>query len=68
MKGLTEHELTFTKDEVKAIILDSFVRGKNRGSSKEWDALSFEQKASMSEEDCDAIYNGAMLDKIFKQN
>ena len=58
-------EITFTKEEVKKMMIESFVKGENWGITYAgWFFPSEKEKADRAYKDCEEVYKKALLSKI----
>lgn len=58
-------EITFTKEEVKQMIMESFVKGEEWGVTYQgWFTPSEKEKAKRAADSCECIYKVALINKL----
>ena len=62
---MENNKITFTKEEVQIMMMESFVKGENWGVTYGgWSSPSTEDRADKAAKDCEEVYKKALISKI----
>lgn len=58
-------EITFTKEEVQQMMMETFVKGENWGTTYySWFTPTEKEKADRAAKDCEEVYKKTLLKKL----